>query len=226
MPHGSSGSSSSRRHRHRHRSLRRKAGEAAADFWLRLSAGAKRGHRRKRSARRMAVDAWMWVWTLPKRHPGLGTVITADVLITYLYSLTVYALMLPPPPAPSAMHVLTQPSTYVYIAPVAMLAALLGGNQVVHAWARRPRWWRLSPQAAAIGGMAAFLITFPDAVLPVLAPVARAVGVTAVLAAGLGAVLTCANYLLARALRPRTRGRRRSRSSTVSETPPLTPAAD
>jgi hypothetical protein len=228
MPHSSPGSSSSRRHRHRHRSLRRRVGDSLVDFWMWMSAAPRRRHHRsrKRGAAGMAAEARMWVSTLPKRHPGIGKVVAADVLITYLYSVAVYALMQPPPPAPPAMDVVAQPLTYVYVAPVAMLAALLGGGQVVQAWAKRPRWWSLTPQAAAIGALAAFLINAPRAVHPLTAPVARAMVVVGALSAVLGVMLTSANYALARALRPRTHRRRRSRSSTAPETPPPAAAAD
>lgn len=77
------------------------------------------------------------------RH-ALWLVALVDALLAYVYVFITDALM-PPPEGPhqTTAYWMTQLWVYALISPIAAVAAWRGVRQVQHAWAGRPRWWRL-----------------------------------------------------------------------------------
>jgi hypothetical protein len=128
-------------------------------------------------------------------------IVLIDALLTYPYVFAAEALM-PPPEGPHATtaYWMTQAWVYALIAPVAIVAAWRGARQVQHAWAGRPRWWRLPVEAMACALPAALMLLMSGAGV---AEVVLGSPQLMALAGGLGLLLTCVNYPLARLLHPR-----------------------
>ncbi len=132
---------------------------------------------------------------------ALWVVVLADVLLTYVYSFAMYAVLPRSSLAAPTSYFLTQPWVYAYIAPVAGMAAWRGARQVLDAWVGGPVWWRLTLEGAAIGAAAALLVSPPAPGRlsgEVAVDMLEVAGITAVL----GLILTAINYPLVRLLRP------------------------
>lgn len=133
-------------------------------------------------------------------HP-VWAVAVADALLTYPYVFAANALLFAPEgPHATTAYWMTQAWVYLLIAPIAIVAAWRGARQVQHAWAGRPRWWRLPAEAAAFA--AATVLMLPLFGAPLAEAALGSLPFMAV-AGGLGLLLTCVNYPLARLLRPR-----------------------
>lgn len=134
------------------------------------------------------------------RDRSVWMVVLVDVVLAYAFSFVANGLIggSEGPKAPPA-YWLTQWFAYLFIAPIAAVAAWRGARQVLDAWAGRPAWWRLTVEGALLGAGCTVLLALS---LGSLRDFAMALRDGVVLCGALGVVLTCANYPLARLLRP------------------------
>jgi hypothetical protein len=125
-------------------------------------------------------------------------VAAVDFLLTYPYAFAVNELFGGQSgPRADWTHWAGQPWVYALIAPVAAVAAWRGVRQVQRLWAGRPAWWRLPAEGAAAAAALPVAVAIFEA-----SAIFRAIGESALLGAGLGLLLTAANAVLARVLRP------------------------
>lgn len=136
---------------------------------------------------------------LPAYSRAALAVALADVLLTFPFCLAANELPLgrSGPHAPWR-YWLSQPTAYVLIAPVAVGAAWFGVRQVRAAWAGRPRWGRVALEGAGL----ALTVTLAVSLLAqaTLTDIIGATLKSAILAGGLGLLLTAVNYGLSRLL--------------------------